>query len=65
MTDRPLDLHSPRFTSCEADPYKAFTENVIVAMDLCVAEGIRNYRAGRGDDLRAMGFTETADLLGM
>lgn len=41
-------------------PDDKFFGRLIAAMDMFLADAIRN-----GEDLRAIGFTETADALGM
>ncbi|MFN2636940.1 MAG: hypothetical protein ABR585_07940 [Gemmatimonadaceae bacterium] len=42
-----------------------FSKQLVASVDLFVADCIRNQRSGQGDGLRAVGLTETADLLDM
>lgn len=60
------DLGLARLAAIDHEDHdKKFFYRLVAAMDMYAAEGIRNYRSGQGPDLRAMGFTEVADLLGM
>lgn len=51
----------------EKDPTAVFSQQIMIIVDECVAQTIRNHQQGkgRGKALRAIGFTKTADALNL
>ncbi|ATO14673.1 hypothetical protein CO540_13240 [Micromonospora sp. WMMA2032] len=69
MKETPMDdMQRFRDIKANADPDDPVTKlrlSLIVACDIALAEAIRLERQGKPGKVRALGFIETADLLGL